>query len=861
MMRQSSHSSSLSGSTAAAASPKGRLSFFKKTKFSIRDDTGSSDKIYEAPPNDKIVSSPFALPELEITRSIGNLPSPDSFVGATHDVEFLHLKENIRRLRKAPPGPDPKKVDAVWEVYKKLRDESLQLCRSLLQKSQSSGRNASLESNIGPLDTRSSHSGSITETSLPFHVNDQWLGAIHEYKALQEGMLENLRTSLLATYKAYEPDATDRQLEAFLADKVHRKNLIIKWRDTSVHRMKSEKLLFWEQYKIRSLNFDKLKLDLQAVENLFEVADSGEAPNMAIREYVIARNGDAVLEFANAASEIHPILRFRVSSHLLAEASLLFYYIFSPRQQGKDAPLDMIADLPPSPRRDICKDGMEVKVYRMPQIELNQHESLTILLHAAHMHKQKVPREIEFAVFVSIADVCVRYRCTSPIELQVEYQWLPQWTHVTGDEYRDGLLLIGYAFGDQGIFKRMSKTAILNAVDEAEIESKTHWPQAVREKVKAVRAAKLAQIHACCTNAIEEYFRPPLDHTDRRSSVGSLTLTTVPRCPRGSHLCDATNLGWLMLVYNELRVLPNIIKSVDFHDLPKAPRRSLKELVDCLRLMPSAPQVHSGVCDYAPSFRSAISDIYNSVSGLSLRDFGSRRGLSKDNIPFDESYDDVTPEIHELPTVELSEDRAASTSMSNNEAVCLGILSYLDDIEDLNSAAMIDKGFYRVYKRNEAALLKNVMRAERRRTLSMASPDIAGFRESLRSDDAARRPSNLLRVKGGEESKSLVSDNIQSERHNDLYDVSPPCSPISQEEVPMSAEEAHRILWPDDVIQNTAPDPGNGPPVERNEKYLVGDVAHIEDKTIMEEDNKHLRDEKDFALGLGIHKSNPKPPS
>lgn len=674
-------------------------------------------------------------------------------------------------------------------------------------------------------------------------------------------MLENLRTSLLATYKAYEPDATDRQLEAFLADKIHRRNLIIKWRDTSVHRMKSEKLLFWEQYKIRSLNFDRLKLDLQAIDNLFDVAGSGEAPNMAIREYVIARDGDTVLEFANAASEIHPVLRFRVSSHLLAEASSLFYHIFSPRKQGKEAPLDIIADLPPAPRRDICKDGMEVKVYRMPQIELNDNESLTILLHAAHMHPQKVPREIDFPVFVSIAEVCVRYQCTSPIGLQVEYQWLPQWAHVAGDEYRDGLLLIGYAFGNQGMFKRVSKTAILNAVDDAEIDGKTQWPQAVREKIKAVRAAKMAQIYACCANAIEEYFRPPLDPTDRRSSVGSLTLTTVPRCPRGSHQCDATNLGWLMLVYNELRVLPNIIGSVDFQDLPKSPRRSLKELVDCLRLMPCAPQVHSGVCDYAPAFRSAINDIYNSVSGLSLRDFGGRSGLPKDTGPSDDHSDDVPPEVHELAAVDFTGGRVASASMASNEAVCLRILSHLDDIEDLNSAAMIDKGFYGVYKRNEAALLRNVMKAERRRTLSMASPDIASFKERLRVDVAPRRPSNFLRVRGIEESKYLGSDNIHSQRHNDLYDVSPPCSPISQEEVPMSAEEAHRILWPDDLIQNTAPAPVNGQPVERNEKYLVGDVAHIEDKTIMEEDNKHLRDEKDLALGLGVHKGKPKPPS
>ena len=671
-------------------------------------------------------------------------------------------------------------------------------------------------------------------------------------------MLENLRTSLITTYKAYETDATSRQLEAFLADKVHRRNLIIKWRDASVHRMKSEKLLFWEQYKIRSLNFDKLKLDLQAMDTLFDVADSGEAPNMATREYIIARDGDTVLEFANAASGIHPVLRFRVSSHLLSEASTLFYHIFSPRTQGKEAPLDLMAGLPGSPRREICKNGMEVKVYRMPQLELNHNESLTILLHAAHMHPQKVPREIDFSVFVSIAEVCVRYRCTSPIAMQVEYQWLPQWAHVTGDEYRDGLLLIGYAFGDQGMFKRMTKTAILNAVDDADIDSKTYWPPAVREKIKAIRAAKIAQIHACCTNAIEDYFRPPLDYADRRPSAGSLTLTAIPRCPRRSHQCDATNLGWLMLVYNEFRVLSNVIGNADFRDLPRSPRRSLKELVDCLKLMPSAPQVHSGVCDHAPAFRSAINDIYGSVSGLSLRDVGVQGELTKVTEPIDDRSDDLSTDVHELEAFDLVEDRTAS--MSSNDTICLRILSHLDDIEDLNSAKMIDKGFYGVYKRNEAALLKNVWRAERRRTLLMASPDIAGFRESLRVDVTPGGQTKFAHARRRQELKTLALDNVQSQRHDDLYDVSPPYSPTGPEEAPMSAEEAHRILWPDDIIQTTTPSPLNSQPVERNEKYLVGDIMHIEDKAIIEQDNKHLRDEKDLALGLGVYKENPKPP-
>lgn len=250
----------------------------------------------------------------------------------------------------------------------------------------------------------------------------------------------------------------------------------------------------------------------------------------------------------------------------------------------------MISDLPPPPKRDTCKDGMEVKVYRMPQIEVNENEALTILLHACHMHKSKVPRDIDFHTFVSIAQVCVRYRCTGPIELQVEYQWLPQWGSVVGDQYRDGLLLISYAFGAQSMFKRMSKIAILESVDESEIEQKKYWPQVVKEKLKAVRSAKIEQIMACCTNAIEEYLRPPLDSkTSCRLGVGSLALTTVPRCPRGSHLCDATNLGFIMLVMNELRLLPSIMTISGYQNLPNVPK-SLKDLVDSLKLMPTAPQ-------------------------------------------------------------------------------------------------------------------------------------------------------------------------------------------------------------------------------------------------------------------------------
>jgi hypothetical protein len=733
-------------------------------------------------------------------------------------------------------------------------------------------RHESLDyASIGPLDTRSSFSGSVTETALPFQVNDQWLTAIREYKATQELMLRNLRAALLDKYLEYEPNASDRQVEVFLSDKARRKNLIAQMRDTSVHRMKSEKHMFWDQYLIRSLDFEKLKLDLQAIEQLFNQAEGGEeGPNMTIRECVIAKSGDTILEFANTASEIHPILRFRVSSHLLAEHSPLFAQFLSPQSSGNNPPLDMMSQLPTPPTRHICKDGMEVKVYRMPQIELNKNEALTILLHAAHMHKDRVPREITFSTFVSIAEVCLRYQCTQPLEMHVEYQWLPQWIEKIQDNKFDGFLVISYAFGLRRIFTRMSKTAILNAADEDEIRNNELWPPAVREKIIATRAAKLAQIYNCCTGAIEEYFKTPSEVTDRRASViGSLQLTTSPRCPRGSHVCDATNLGWLMLVYNELRVLPSIWKDSGFHDLPKAPKRSLKELVDCLRLMPSAPQVHSGVCDHAPLFRSAINDVYNSVTGLTLRDVSGKNGwaLSKHAGLTDDHNDHMARDLVELEAPLESPKETKRAAAISNEEISFRILSNLDEMNDLAAAAMIDQSFYRAYKRNEATLLKNIINAERRRTMSQVHPDIAPTRRALKAEGT--NGLNLSIPRQDNEPKSLAADSLkfspsavgQPSVNDDLYDASPPLSPMSHEGLTQEEhDEAYRIIWGENVsVSETGFRKANGhskQQVQRNDKCLVGDVAHTGDKArLMEEEGKYLRDEQERELGQGKYKT------
>ncbi|KAF7862697.1 hypothetical protein EAF04_007570 [Stromatinia cepivora] len=793
----------------------------------------SSGLMIDPPHSDLIVSSPVLLPEIESTKS--NLLQ-DIFIGALHDPNYIQLQENVRRLRRALVGPEPKNVDATWEVYKRQREESLENCRKLIEKSQEHhARNPSFESSIGPLDTRSSlSSGSGNDASLPFQINNQWLSAIRDYKAFQETLLNTLHTSLVVTYTAYEPDASQRQLEIFLADKEHRKSVITKWRDTSVRRVRSEKPEFFEKYKIRSLNFDKLKHDIEESESLF---DTGHTPNRVVRESVIYKNGDTILEFANRPSDSFPIIRFRVSSHFLSpdDVSPLFFHMLSP---GPNIPVSMMNDLPKAPSKIVGKDGIGVNVYRMPQMEPNNHETLALLLHAIHGHTQRLPRDdIDFPMFVSIADVCLRYRCTSPVELQVEYRWLPQWESRAAESNPEGLLLIAYTFGARDLFTRISRSIILNSKDDDDTQGTELWPQVIKDTIRTRRAIYMEQILDYCASVINEYLQRPRQNAERPVHVGSLELSTV-RCPRGSHTCDATNLGWLMLVYNELGVSPLSPKP--------SSKRSLKELIDCLRLMPSPPQTHIGVCDFAPNFRSKINDISNTIIGLTLHDVSGQHGwaLSKGKGP----QDMASEEIFELPAQVSTKEcivEVEKVKEATRDAVSLRILSLLDNLEDLHAAAMIDKTFYGAYIKNEGRLLRNIVKAGLKNVSSTAETQISPA-DRTNSDPAESLEATAVDLI--DDSESAVSSVSESESFTapdeDPYDVSPPLTPtdISAMPIPTSEEEAREFLMRNVEATSRAwamrdslqPHRRHVDSIQ-NEKFLAGDFSHVEDKALTEE--------------------------
>ncbi|KAM3083860.1 hypothetical protein ACMFMG_002029 [Clarireedia jacksonii] len=853
----------------------GRFSLpkFRRNPTTTREDSlSTSSEPAQAEPE---ISS--LMSEINLSRSTS---SPDPFLVATLDPDYIQLREHIRRLRRIPLASDAKSIDAAWEVYKNLREESFSYCRRLIQKSrgcsliaqpangrlvlgctstdacasEGNGRNPSLESSISPLDTRSSYSGgSNNDASLQFTFNSQWASAVRDHKKIQEVMLKAVYDYLKVTYNNYEPESSLRHFDAFLADKDRRKYSIAKWRDASGHKFKLERPEYCDKYKSRLLIYDRLKVDVEESERLCDVWEAPQIEDRVVRETCITR-GDTILEFTDRPSENSPILRFRVSSHVLVDASPLFSHMILPRPPEVGTPLDMLNDLPMAPSKFIAKDGTEVKVYHMPQTEPNNHEALTILLHAAHAHG--VPEKIQFPVFVSIADVCLRYQCTSPLELQVRFQWLPDWEAKAAQDNPYELLLIAYVFGKRDLFTRTSRSIILNASDDSEIQNKQFLPKNVREKIQAIRAAKIAQIYECCSNLLQEYLPKPVEQTDRPAYTGSLKLSTTPRCPRRSHICDATNLGSLMQVFNELRVLPSFWKSTR-----SAPRRTLRELIDCLRLMPSAPQSHSGVCDYAPAFRRSINDIASSIVGLTLFDVSGRHGwaLSK-NDPPQNTDTDVSPEIYELPAL-VRPERTVSIVLST-EAITLRILSYLDTLEELQAVAMTDKNFYGTYKRNEVYLLRSIVKAKTKCEPTIGADCTPPLKSRLVSD-AFPNPPDTAFLELVDDSESVVSDlsgSISSITRDDELYANPLSSlPMVGDAMPISEEEAHNLLTLNVEATSRAyisqrsqqSSSRNDRYQEVNEKFLAGDFARVEDKIRLGEDDmaKQLRDEKEKVLG------------
>ncbi|OAA36086.1 hypothetical protein NOR_07692 [Metarhizium rileyi] len=936
-------------SSAGGSSKKWRLPISLRAK-SRRDRSGKDDRVRAS-----------GSSESNRNGSSSQLRCADS--NSVHEMQennYRQLQTMIQRMRSAPSGSTH--VDSAYREFEKIQEPCAGLCYGILQdelrpsRAMSSAtetmtrRDSSFDSPQSPEVTLSDQRSSFSGRSLPEAVtgsvtkpspaNEMWSSAVRDWKACLETLCEAFKVSLADTYKSYERDATPEMVDLLFTSRKFRREAVHRMRNASVTRVLSADPQFFPRYEIRFRNYERVKKELAEIQQLLQSGESGISPTREVLEFPIAPRGDAMLEFANISNEASgddPVLRFRVSSYVLAETSPIFARMFYGnvrRIEIHDAE-DITPYMPPPATPYICKDGSEVRLYRMPQHEVNQHQSLEILMHAAHMHNDMIPREVTFEQFVALADCSMRYKCTSPLEMVVEHRWLPQWMHRGADDMSDGVLVISYAFGVRQLFTRMSKSAILNLVDEKDLQSKP-WPQKIKDKIWAVRCAKLAQIHSCCTDAIQEYIRPPIRDSSRETnapSQGPMTtslqsstvpptyatsLTSSPRCPKGSHSCDAANLGWMMLIFNEMNLLSHILQPVLLSHMPKyeQPSRSLAHVVETLRMMPSpsSPIHRGGVCDPSPAFRTAIADIYNSVTGLTLHDVSGKShgwALSKHWM-----LDPQTIPATRLSRMAASSDDNYTVATEFPDSIRLQILEKMVDLSDLLAMAQINKGFYETYQTHKLKLMCNVLRADQGRTNFIGGPLRGGNSEvktlksvsdRIKSEGLIEREDDAtITTEGNDSSDEDDEDDVdliegtETPLGNTIHptqpltinpsgytedetgsseDVASPTTPrqptinipmpalrsswkpaervtvVVEESPPMTDEEANRILWPDPITPEclTSVSPPSPRVKEIREKFRVDDPSFaeaLEEKTLVITGDKQLRSELDRRMGL-----------
>ncbi|KAG8167793.1 hypothetical protein KVR01_003482 [Diaporthe batatas] len=914
------------------------------------------------------------------------------------------LRGCTQRLRAARvPGSDPGSVDSAYDEFARVMHEASDAIEAVLAADKplrptGTSRRArngsvaverlesmSLSMSMGTAQGSLAGGGDIDGLRASFSTlglgapegparGDPSLAAIWDWRAVLVKLLESHRSSLAATIQAHDRNAPPELAARALDDPGYRAGMIHEMR-TRKSPLSSDPAAasprYWSLYERRFEHYDTVKAAVMHADRLLTTAAPGadkRARKTGVREYVVSPRGNAVLEFENSGSPDTPLLRFRVSSHMLAETSPIFEAVFGgqfshPRILDRDL-RELDGQLPREPPRSVtCADGSCVRLYSMPQLEPNKEEALTILLHAAHMQNDKVPREVSFAQFTAIAEVCLRYMCTSPLELMVEHRWLPAWVHKATEQQPDGILLISYAFGLRRLFTRMSKTAVLNIVDEQELRAKP-WPKAVKDKIWAVRTAKLDQVFSTCVSTVQEYFRPPARPSNDAGAgagpprgrdphagppvlppscpaqpplptyISLMSLTSAPRCPRGDHWCDATSLGWLLLVLNELQlawtvVNPSVLSYAQSQQSQQSQTpRSLAQLLDVLRSIPSPrhpPHPASTVCDPAPAFRAAVNDVYNSISGLTLFDVDGKRhgwGLSRhrlnepqtiQNVPLGKltrsslTGSSIQDQVSARGSVEMDNEELMPGSGSDtdttvdqeqeiqrgsapdsvqrqhpppafapDEALFLRIMKNAETFDDLHALALVSPASYAAFKNNELALMRPLVGAWRRRTLSALAGGPSRPQDLLPQELArleglqARSEENMPRNHAPAPSPPLLSRHQSTQDAlaeaaqlellcpNDVeegHDTSPDSDSREGEETRrMTEEEAGLILWPEQPSPSNlrvAAAPRGAFDRDSDDKFLAQDLCLLpEHKSLAVLGDKSLRVDLDKRKGI-----------
>ncbi|GAB0146384.1 hypothetical protein EsHS_00006786 [Epichloe bromicola] len=253
---------------------------------------------------------------------------------------------------------------------------------------------------------------------------------------------------------------------------------------------------------------------------------------------------------------------------------------------------------------------------------------------------------------------------------------------------------------------------------------------------------------------------------------------------------------------------------------------------------PASPVHRGGVCDPSLSFRTAIADIYNSVTGLSLHDISGKShgwALSKHRVN----------EPQTIPATGLSRmvggDDNYTVATEFPDSIRLYILAEIDHLSDLQAVAQVNKGFFETYKTHKVRLMRKFLQREYRMQRDSAgnSPHRGGNTEpKMRTRDLTDIRDQPTGLADGDSVISLATNDDDDDPDDDDDDDDlagiggAPETPLSS-----SIQHSNRRLdadpcrYPEDEAHSSGDAASPTTPRQHAADHPVSTSTHVETKT------------------------------
>ncbi|KAF8248529.1 hypothetical protein K440DRAFT_255027 [Wilcoxina mikolae CBS 423.85] len=318
---------------------------------------------------------------------------------------------------------------------------------------------------------------------------------------------------------------------------------------------------------------------------------------------------------------------FRVSSHVLHTASPVFRDLLGPTSGfAEHTRRHNIQDTPPD------LENHTVRPYRhVFNTAVYDPKAFAVVFYALHAMGRKIPRDVDYSCFYSVAVICEDYKC-APIVLAWCRDWIDKWTWTIEKPGYEGWLYIAWVFGLNDTFctvaRRLAKGAFRKGRDRSvileheggykEFELGEHIHQGIIDQISAQESTTRGKLAEACQSLYKRYCNLDADQC-------RYFFTQTP----AGKICDRSIFADLyrrfkamnLLKGNDIEIPTDIPLTAMVRDITKM-LSDMESSIYCTRI---DNRFHSDCYGYVEGTNQMVRKIFDGMAPLNLAMCGRKK--------------------------------------------------------------------------------------------------------------------------------------------------------------------------------------------------------------------------------------------